>query len=86
MRLVVSETKLECLIGMEITIGYQSGGGHKCDEAIFDFKVNGVSLGVGNLNNGQIDTAETKFRYDLKGRIDNYNKSVTEKEVKQKSR
>lgn len=86
-RLVVSaETKLECLIGMEITIGYQTGGGHKCDEAIFDFKVNGVSLGVANLNNGQIDTApETKFRYDLKGRIDNYNKSVTEKEVKQKA-
>ena len=83
-KLVVSaETTLECLIGMQITIGYKSGGGHKCDEAIFDFKVNGVSLGVANLNNGQLDTAGSgKWKYDLKGRIDTYNKAVVEKEVK----
>ena len=82
-RLVVSaETKLKCLIGMKITIGYDKGGGHKCDEAIFDFRVNGVSLGVANLNNGYGDTSPvTKFRFDLKGRIDKYNKDVTETDV-----
>ena len=86
-RLVVSaETKLKCLIGMKITIGYDKGGGHKCDEAIFDFRVNGVSLGVANLNNGQGDTAPvTKFRFDLKGRIDNYNKSITEREINKRA-
>lgn len=86
-RLVISaETTLECLIGMQITIGYQKGGGHKCDEAIFDFRVNGVSLGVANLNNGELDaTPSSRFKYDLKGRIDQYNKSVTEKEVKVKA-
>lgn len=66
-RAVVSLRKdYKCLIGMEVTIGYfrekdelgrQSKSDHFCDEAIFELKMNGVSLGVVNLNNHHGDIA-----------------------------
>jgi hypothetical protein len=58
-RAVISAKKdYECLIGMEITIGYfpgRSKTSHFCDEAIFELRMNGVSLGEANLNNGPLD-------------------------------
>jgi hypothetical protein len=58
-RAVISAKKdYECLVGMEITIGYFPGKnsrGHGCDEAIFELRMNGVSLGEANLNNGSLD-------------------------------
>ena len=59
-RAVISAKKdYECLVGMEITIGYfpgKSRSSHFCDEAIFELRMNGVSLGEANLNNGDLDT------------------------------
>jgi hypothetical protein len=58
-RAVISAKKdYECLVGMEITIGYFKGksrSSHFCDEAIFELRMNGVSLGEANLNNGDLD-------------------------------
>jgi uncharacterized protein Veg len=58
-RAIVSVKKdYECLVGMEITIGYYKGRNksvHECDEAIFDLRMNGISLGVVNLNNSSLD-------------------------------
>jgi hypothetical protein len=58
-RAVISAKKdYECLVGMEITIGYFKGksrSSHYCDEAIFELRMNGVSLGEANLNNGDLD-------------------------------
>ena len=59
-RAIISAKKdYECLVGMEITIGYfpgKSRSSHYCDEAIFELRMNGVSLGEANLNNGDLDT------------------------------
>jgi len=59
-RAVISAKKdYECLVGMEITIGYfpgKSRASHFCDEAIFELRMNGVSLGEANLNNGDLDS------------------------------
>ncbi len=49
----------KCLINLEIEVKYDNvknssfpcRGGHTCDEARFDVKLNGVSIGVANLNN-----------------------------------
>jgi hypothetical protein len=58
-RAVISAQKnYECIVGLEITIGYYDGknkAGHTCDEAIFELRMNGVSLGVVNLNNSSLD-------------------------------
>ena len=57
---VISTRKdYECLVGMEITVGYYRGkntAGHDCDEAIFELLMNGVSIGEVNLNNSGMDT------------------------------
>ena len=45
------------LIGLKVLIGYIGTTGHKCDEALFELKMNGVSLGIANLNNGKYDTS-----------------------------
>jgi hypothetical protein len=48
----------DCIVGMEVTIGYfpeKGQSGHGCDEAIFELKLNGVSLGIANLNNSKLD-------------------------------
>jgi hypothetical protein len=47
-----------CSIGMKIVIGYypnRNRSKHVCDEAIFELKMNGVSIGEVNLNNGILD-------------------------------
>lgn len=52
------EKKYDCVVGMQITIGYlpeKGQTGHQCDEAIFELKLNGVSLGEVNLNNSVMD-------------------------------
>jgi hypothetical protein len=60
-RAIVSIKKdYECLVGMEITIGYYPGqnkSDHTCDEAIFDLRMNGISLGEVNLNNSRLDVS-----------------------------
>jgi len=62
-RAIISAKKdYECLVGMEITIGYfpgKSKSSHYCDEAIFELRMNGVSLGEANLNNGMLDILST---------------------------
>jgi hypothetical protein len=60
-RAIISAKKdYECLVGMEITVGYfpgKSSADHTCDEAIFELRMNGVSLGEANLNNSRMDTS-----------------------------
>lgn len=49
----------KCLVNLEVEVKYVKEknaafpcrGGHTCDEAKFDIKMNGVSIGVANLNN-----------------------------------
>lgn len=66
-RAIISAKKdYECLVGMEITIGYYPGKSksvHVCDEAIFDLRMNGVSLGEVNLNNSTLDLMNIKMPY-----------------------
>ena len=66
-RAVISAKKdYECLVGMEITIGYypgQNSSVHTCDEAIFELRMNGVSLGEVNLNNGMLDVLKGSLNY-----------------------
>jgi hypothetical protein len=56
--IITTRKDYECLVGMEITIGYfreRNSTKHYCDEAIFELRMNGVSLGIANLNNGTLD-------------------------------
>lgn len=66
-RAIISAKKdYECLVGMEITVGYypgQSSSTHTCDEAIFELRMNGVSLGEVNLNNGLLDVLQGPLNY-----------------------
>lgn len=79
---ITGEYSIACLIGMSIevsTLGLKDG--HRCDEAIFEFKVNGISLGIVNLNNGVIDLGEVVLTEDplgvrLKQYIDVHNKKI----------
>jgi hypothetical protein len=50
----------ECLIDLKIQIAYDptQKGGHTCDQAIFEIKANGTSLGIANLNNSAKDKYE----------------------------
>ena len=49
----------KCLVNLEVEVKYEKErntafpcrGGHTCDEAKFDVRMNGVSIGVANLNN-----------------------------------
>ena len=51
----------ECAVGLGVTVSYDKTensafkcrGGHKCDIAKFDVLVNGVSIGIANLNNAK---------------------------------
>jgi hypothetical protein len=52
---ITASSQSECLIGLEVLIGYIGTTVHKCDEALFELKMNGVSLGIANLNNGKYD-------------------------------
>jgi hypothetical protein len=69
----------DCIVGMEITIGYfpeQNSQKHQCDEAIFELKMNGVSIGEVNLNNGTMDTGLDKMRIRNKKNEEDYNKRL----------
>lgn len=69
----------ECIVGMEITIAYLPGKNsqnHGCDEAIFDLKMNGVSLGEVNLNNGMMDVGVANLRNKWSKNFEVYNKRV----------
>jgi hypothetical protein len=75
---ITTRKDYECLVGMEITIGYftdKSKKGHRCDEAIFELRMNGVSIGEANLNNFVMDTILDDYHERLKS---NY---LEEKEV-----
>lgn len=61
---ITTKKDYECLVGMEITIGYYPGqnkSDHTCDEAIFDLRMNGISLGEVNLNNSRLDLISAKI-------------------------
>lgn len=77
-RAIISLKKdYECIVGMEITIGYFPGKNkskHTCDEAIFNLKMNGVSLGEVNLNNGDVDVTVNNYRKEYSEKLNNFNK------------
>ncbi len=71
---ITMKKEYECLVGLEITIGYYSGknkAGHRCDEAIFEVKMNGISLGEVNLNN---DMADMSWKSDVRPIAKEYGK------------
>ena len=76
---IISTSKdYECLVGMEITIGYfpkLNRSKHYCDEAIFELRMNGVSLGVVNLNNKVLDVISTPLIAD---ELKKYTDAMTE--------
>lgn len=81
-RAVISaEKNYECIVGLEITIGYYSGknkSDHNCDEAIFELRMNGVSLGVVNLNNSSLDMGFDYVMNRYKKEQQRYEKGVSE--------
>jgi hypothetical protein len=74
--LIDAEASYGCLVGMNITISYEGEGGHNCDESIFNVRLNGVSLGVANLNNGKLDVGSVER---LRKKIKQYNAKFQEK-------
>ena len=78
--LINAEATYDCLIGMNIKVAYDTTG-HTCDEAIFAVKVNGVTLGIVNLNNGDIDiTTRPPKPFAIERYITNRNKSIAVRE------
>jgi hypothetical protein len=87
--IITTRKDYECLVGMEITVGYYKGRNsskHYCDEAIFELRMNGVSLGEVNLNNGVLDIITspemsneikriTDAQTEYKSKLENANKS-----------
>lgn len=72
--IVTAKKDYDCIVGMEITIGYFNGknrSSHTCDEAIFELRMNGVSIGEVNLNNSVLDTKINM--------VNNYNTRAEEK-------
>ena len=79
---VTATSQSECLIGLEVMIGWIKNRGHHCDQAIFQLLMNKVPLGIANLNNGPLDVKgfpPTDVKPDVltpvKNRIDRINKS-----------
>jgi len=81
-RAIISAKKdYECLVGLEITIGYYQGknkSSHECDEAIFEIRMNGVRLGIVNLNNSSLDMGVDYARNMYKKKQESHQKSVKE--------
>lgn len=79
-RAVISaEKNYECIVGLEVTIGYYAGKNksqHECDEAIFELKMNGVSLGIVNLNNSSLDMGYDYVMNRYKKDQESYEKRV----------
>jgi hypothetical protein len=71
---ITTRKDYECLVGMEITIGYYKGKNkseHACDEAIFELRMNGISLGEVNLNNSGMDVmVDPTYARERKGYLD----------------
>jgi len=85
---VTATSQSECLIGLKVLIGYIGSSGHDCDEALFELKMNGVSLGIANLNNGQYDVSGFTKKIvlsdpmiDVKKLINEHNKKMYDKIV-----
>jgi hypothetical protein len=82
------EKKYDCVVGMQITIGYfeeKGQAGHQCDEAIFELKLNGVSLGEVNLNNGNMDYGLNVRDRSVGREKDKYQKTIQKLEKDWKS-
>lgn len=78
---ITAEKNYECIVGMEITIGYYRGKNkseHVCDEAIFELRMNGVSLGVVNLNNSTLDMGVDYVNNVFKKEQSRYEKQVAD--------
>jgi hypothetical protein len=78
---VTATSQSECLIGLEVMIGWIKDKGHSCDQAIFQLLMNKIPLGIANLNNGPFDIKglpSTLVKPDVlnpvKLRIDNINR------------
>lgn len=55
----------DCMVGLQVEVGYFPGknkSNHTCDEAIFQLRMNGVPVGLVNLNNGEMDIEITKYK------------------------
>jgi hypothetical protein len=81
-RAIISAKKdYECLVGLEITIGYYQGknkSSHECDEAIFEIRMNGVGLGIVNLNNSTLDMGTDYVKNNFIKKQTNHQKTVSE--------
>lgn len=74
--LINAESTYDCLIGMNIKVAYDTKG-HACDEAIFAVRVNGVTLGIVNLNNSYMDVATTAPKaFPIEKYINKINKKI----------
>lgn len=72
---ITTSKDYECLIGMEISIGYYPGKSsktHECDEAIFDLRMNGISLGEVNLNNSELDISVDYLKNEYETTLKHY--------------
>jgi hypothetical protein len=77
--IITAEKTYECLVGLEITIGYYEGKNskeHECDEAIFELRMNGVRIGEVNLNNGLMDFSIDDRKKQEEKRNETYLKKV----------
>lgn len=77
--LISVEKKYDCVVGMQITIGYlpeKGQKGHQCDEAIFELRLNGVSLGEVNLNNGVMDYGLNVRDRNIEKEKEKYQKTI----------
>lgn len=77
--IITTKKDYECLVGMEITIGYfpgQNSTDHQCDEAIFELRMNGVSLGEVNLNNSKLDVTIGRAEAQYKKQLEVYQKRL----------
>ncbi len=77
--IITAEKTYECLVGLEVTIGYYKGKNtkeHHCDEAIFEFRMNGVTIGEVNLNNGLLDFTIDDRKKQEEKRNETYRKKV----------
>tara|TARA_R110001606_G_scaffold352696_1_gene503107 strand:+ start:5491 stop:6981 length:1491 start_codon:yes stop_codon:yes gene_type:complete len=88
---VTATSQSECLIGLEVMIGWIKSKGHSCDQAIFQLLMNKVPLGIANLNNGKFDVGEKQMQTEIpkdvlspvKNRISTINKEQVRSAIAQ---
>lgn len=81
---VTATSQSECLIGLEVMIGWIKDKGHTCDEAIFQLLMNKVPLGIANLNNGPFDVKgfpATEVKPDVLNSVKNRIARINENQV-----